>query len=226
MEGLSGVEESLYIQCLFKTISFYNVREELKKRKMYNGQESYYVMALKLRLALLSEASCSKQVRDELSAEIAGLVVKVLPGFYCSVNGCKFTTKDYYNKLIKHIKTHHGSGSLKLICQLNGCSRELSSLKMLQMHLKSGHRTRKSTVAIRQNQLAEQMLQLKCPSVSCGHQLFKTLTDLKRHLVRGHTEERKEEVKCLFAGCEFVSNKTGTVKSHFTRKHSTLHSLD
>ena len=53
---------------------------------MYNGQESYYVMALKLRLALLTEASCSKQVQDELSAEIAGLVVKVLPGFYCSVN--------------------------------------------------------------------------------------------------------------------------------------------
>jgi hypothetical protein len=219
MEGLCGAEETLYIKCLFKTISFHDVHEELKKRINYTGSDSYYTMTLKLRLDILCKASCSVKMQDELKSEICGLQMKVPLGYNCSVTGCKYNTKNY-NKLLIHLKMLHSSGGLRLVCQLKGCERELSSLKMLHLHLRSSHRTRKSTVVIKQSQLAEQMIKLKCQSVACGHQMFKTLKDLKVHLVKDHTE-KKEEIQCIFAGCDFLSNKTGTLRSHFTRKHPT-----
>ena len=219
MEGLSGAEESLYIKSLFKTISFHDVHEELKKRINYTGSDSYYTMTLKLRLDILSRASCNVKLQDELKSEMNGMQLKVPSGYTCSVSGCKYNTKNY-NKLLNHIKMLHSSGDLRLVCQLKGCERELSSLKMLHMHLRSSHRTRKSTVVIKQTQLAEQMIKLKCQSVTCGHQIVKTLKDLKVHLVKDHTE-KKEEVQCIFAGCDFSSNKSGTLRSHFTRKHPT-----
>ena len=98
MEGLCGAEETLYIKCLFKTISFHDVHEELKKRINYTGSDSYYTMTLKLRLDILCKASCSVKMQDELKSEICGLQMKVPLGYNCSVTGCKYNTKNY-NKL-------------------------------------------------------------------------------------------------------------------------------
>ena len=217
MEGLNGVEESLYIHCLFKTVSFADVKRELADRIDYNGNESYYVMTLKLRLTILKKASCNIQMQTELEAEIHGLQKKLVKGYNCSIVGCKFSTRNYDNLLL-HLKSLHSSGDHKVICQLKGCERELSSVKMLLVHLKICHRTRNSQVLLRQVHLAQQMSKLQCQSVSCGHQQMKTLQELKLHMVKDHTN-KMEEVECIFTGCDFQSQKTGSLRSHFTRKH-------
>ena len=116
MEGLNGVEESLYIHCLFKTVSFADVKRELADRIDYNGNESYYVMTLKLRLTILKKASCNIQMQTELEAEIHGLQKKLVKGYNCSIVGCKFSTRNYDNLLL-HLKSLHSSGDHKVICQ-------------------------------------------------------------------------------------------------------------
>ena len=208
MEALNGEEESLYIHCLFKTISFADLKRELADRIEFNGNESYYVMTLKLRLAILRKASCNIQMQTELEGEIKGLQKKIVKGYRCSIVGCNFASRNYDNLLL-HLKSLHSSRNHKVICQLKGCERELSSVKMLLVHLKSCHRTRNSQVLLKQAQLAQQMSKLQCQSSSCEHQQLKTLHELKSHMVQYHTN-KMEEVECIFSGCDFQSQKTGT----------------
>ena len=217
MEGQTGSEESLYIHCLFKTISFSNLKDELQKRSYDTSSESYYIMTLKLRLDILKKASCNEALQEEVKNEIEGLKQKIVVGYVCSIVGCKYRTRNY-DFLLSHLRSLHASGDNKVICQLNGCDRVLSSVKMLQIHIRANHRTRKSTVLIKQNQLVEILTRLKCLSASCGHQQSKTVKDLKLHLSTIHTDNG-EEVNCIFAGCKFQTQKTGTLRSHFSRKH-------
>ena len=217
MEGLKGKEESLYIQCLFRTINFADLKQELKNRTDGAVDNSYFIMTLKLRLHILQKASCNVKLQDELKTEIEGLDRKPPRGYKCSIAGCKYNTRNF-NLLLGHLRSLHSSREHKIICQLNGCERELSSVRMLQIHIRTCHRTRKSSVLLKQNQLAEQLSRLRCPAVSCGHQQSTTLKDLKSHIISEHTD-KMEEVDCIYAGCNFKSHKTGTLRSHFSRKH-------
>ena len=89
---------------------------------------------------------------------------------------------------------------------------------MLTVHIRTSHQTRKSSVRLKQNQLAEEMCELQCMSVSCGHQKFKTVKELKTHLRTAHTDKR-QEINCIFDGCHFRTNVSGTFKSHIFHKH-------
>ena len=216
MYGLSGHSESLYIKCLFRTISFEDVRYELRVRKLNPSEFSYHVMCLTLQLHLLQEVECSDGIVGKLKCELDGLKKKGI-GFYCSIAGCEFTSKNYKH-LMKHLKTLHITSNQRIVCQLHGCSREVTNVKMLDLHHKSNHNPRISSVGMRQNQLIDQVTVLKCMSTSCGHQTMKSLKELKIHIVHSHAE-KKEEVECIFKGCSFYTRKSGTLTSHWSNKH-------
>ena len=216
MDGLHGNDESLYIKCLFRTINFIDLKQELSSRQLHDCSDSYYVMCLRLRLHLLQDSSSNKDIISELKSELETLKKKSV-GYICSLAGCSFVTKNY-SRLIHHLKSLHSGTNQKITCQLRGCSRELSSVKMLDVHIKASHRTRRSTVCIKQSQLAEQLSTLACLSPSCGHQRVQSVKGLKIHLRSFHTD-KKQEVGCIFMGCNFTTQKSGTLKSHFSIKH-------
>ena len=216
MEGLCGEKESLYIKCLYRTINFVDLKQELLNRQLQVHSDSYYVLCLKLRLNLLRESSCSSELINEVENELEALKKKS-DDYCCSLAGCSFKSKDY-NKLVRLLKTLHSGTNQKIVCQLHGCVRELSNVKMLDLHIKTSHRRRKSTVCIKQNQIAEQLSTLNCVSSSCGHQRVKSIKELKIHLTKLHTD-KKQEVACIFLGCNFSTQKSATLNSHFSKKH-------
>ena len=87
----------------------------------------------------------------------------------------------------------------------------------MEVHLKSAHRPRQSTVALRQSQLVNNLTSLKCLEVSCGHQVVQTLKELKKHIL-AHLDKR-ETINCIFSECNFKTNNIGTFKSHISKKH-------
>ena len=216
MDGLHGHDESLYIKCLFRTISFIDLSQELSTRQLQDCSDSYYVMCLRLRLHLLQECSSNGDLISELKSELETLKKKS-DGYICSLAGCSFATINY-DKLIRHLKTLHSGTNQNIICQLHGCVRELSNVKMLDLHIKTSHRLRRSTVCIKQSQIAEQLSTLACLSPSCGHQRVQSLKDLRMHLSKVHTD-KKQEVVCIFIGCNFTTKKSATLSSHFSKKH-------
>ena len=129
MEDLNGENESIYIKCLFKTIIFEDLKQQLLRRGQNVSNDSYYVMSLKLRLDILQKSNCTSDVKRELEAELDTMRKKSL-GYICSLVGCKFRTKNY-DSLLHHLKILHTGTNQKLICQLHGCKRELSRAQSL-----------------------------------------------------------------------------------------------
>ena len=101
---------------------------------------------------------------------------------------------------------------------MNGCKRELTNVSMLKLHIKTCHRVRRNLFLMKQNQISEELSQLHCPSSSCGHQRVATIKEMKLHITRAHTD-KKEEVSCIFRGCNFKTQKTATFKSHMSKTH-------
>ena len=216
MEASSGPQDPFYIQALFRTITLNDLKEQLKMRQIVVPRNAtYYTMTLKLRLSILvTSNSCGDiqcQLRDEL-----GAMLEVKVGYVCSIVGCSFKSKNY-NFLLNHLKSMHSTTSQKIVCQLHNCNRELSSVKMLLLHIKNLHRARKNKVNIKHSQVAEEISSFKCLLVSCNNQKVKTIKELKAHLFR-HTD-KSESTECIFQGCTFVSTVTGTMKTHFSKKH-------
>ena len=176
--SVSSKYESLYSKCLFRTIGYEELKNELEKHKITIYSDSYYVMCLKLRLSLLKESDCCSDDVTSIEAELEA-INRSTRGYYCSFIGCKFTTPNY-NKLLTHLKTNHGGRNQNIVCQLGGCKRELSNLTMLNLHIKTCHRPRGNKFFIKQNQIAEQLTSLNCLSASCGHQKVASIKDLKK----------------------------------------------
>ena len=214
---LQGASEALYIKCLFKTISFPEVQAQLVQRGLESASDSYYIKTLRLRLHILKTEDCYKELQIDLETELAVIEKKSDKGYICSLSGCSYSSPSY-RKLMNHLKTIHTLTNQPLICQLNGCSRVLSSVKMLCLHVKTSHQPTKSSVSLRQNQLAEQLSTLKCMMTSCSHQQVKTVKELKSHLMKVHTD-RYEQVQCIFHECNFKADRSGTLSSHFCKKH-------
>ena len=120
---------------------------------------------------------------------------------------------DYVN----HLRALHSASKRSVTCQLKGCNRDFIGVSQLEVHLKNAHRNKKSSIAIRQSQLVDKLTSLKCLAVSCGHQEVPTLRELKKH-INTHLD-RRENVECIFAGCDFKTNNIGSFKSHISRKH-------
>ena len=180
--------------------------------------DSYYTMTLKLRLHILETENCYPSIQTEIKAELALVQEQSARGYKCSVPGCSFRSVNY-KSLLKHIKALHGATKQHLVCQLYGCTRVLSCLQMLNLHIRTSHQPgRRSSVSLKQNQLTEEMTSLRCRLSSCSHQKFKTIRELKVHITSNHTD-KMEEVECIFCDCSFRADRTGTLRSHFSRKH-------
>ena len=218
MDQLHGQNETLYIKCLFRTVTFHELKSELISRGMKMNNDSYYTMTLKLRLSILETENCYQAIQAQIKAELALVKEENRTGYKCSVPGCNYCSINY-KCLIKHIKAVHGSTKQHLVCQSGGCTRVLSSLKMLLLHIRTSHQlANRSSVRLKQNQLTEEMSSLKCRLTSCSHQKFKTVKDLKNHLTSVHTD-KMQAVECIFCDCSFSADRTGTLRSHFSRKH-------
>ena len=218
MDQLHGTSETLYIKCLFRTVTFHELKAELISRGIEQSNISYYTMTLKLRLSILETEDCYKDIQAEIKAELALVLEKNVKGYKCSIPGCNYCSVNY-KCLIKHIKALHGTTKQHIVCQRGGCTRVLSSLQMLMLHIRTSHQPGKqSSVRLKQNQLTEEMSSLRCRLSSCSHQKFKTVRDLKIHLTSVHTD-KMQAVECIFYDCSFSADRTGTLRSHFSRKH-------
>ena len=153
--------------------------------------------------------------QENLKKELEGLV-RLKPGYVCSITGCGFKSRNH-KLLLLHLRSLHQNTNQPIKCQFNECDRVLSSVKMLMVHVKTYH-TRGEKENLNHVKIIENLSVLRCLSVSCQHQQFKTLKELKVHLTSFHTG-CYETVDCIFTGCKFANNVTGTLRSHFSKKH-------
>ena len=227
---LFGVqEEELYNKCLFKHISMKDLETELSQRDvLFYPSDSYHILTTKLKLAILEKSCAQSDVQREFRSDITAFYGSGKPGekwetYKCCLNGCKYEAKEH-KKYVSHLQIHQ-SIPHKIVCQLRGCTRELSNLSMLKTHIKISHRSpRVSMVSLKQNQLVQELINLCCMETSCGHQKVSNLIELKKHLVV-HTA-RRDMVHCPFAGCEYETNQTKTLRSHLSRKHPLQQAAD
>ena len=217
-----------YNKCLFRTISYFELKHELEMRNInFSPSDSYYILTLKLRREILrkTDPKCiiGMKIDEEITAYKSNLH-SVGNRYKCSLVGCSFLCKNHA-KYMSHLEFVHQNSTSRFTCNYgHNCPRTFQTFKLLKSHVANYHVKHRSSVVVRQNMLVEQLLQVKCLQVSCGHEIVSTISKLKLHLY-SHTD-RKEEVKCIF--CPYKSDTTGTLKSHFCRKHKvqTIDQLD
>ena len=217
-----------YNKCLFRTISYFELKHELEMRNInFSPSDSYYILTLKLRREILrkTDPKCiiGMKIDEEITAYKSNLH-SVGNRYKCSLVGCSFLCKNHA-KYMSHLEFVHQNSTSRFTCNYgHNCPRTFQTFKLLKSHVANYHVKHRSSVVVRQNMLVEQLLQVKCLQVSCGHEIVSTISKLKLHLY-SHTD-RKEEVKCIF--CPYKSDTTGTLKSHFSRKHKvqTIDQLD
>ena len=216
--------EDLYGKCLFRTISYVDVKTQLHARNVnFAPSDSYYILTLKLRRDILLEGNSKSETAKHITEEINALTASrhsIGSRYKCSLTGCNFLSTKY-EKYLRHLEFVHHNSSARFVCNFrHQCSRSFPSFSSLKCHYNSCHKNKvywntKSGVSVRQNQLVEQLIQLRCEKASCGHSTVCSLRKFKAHLYT-HTD-KKEEVQCLF--CSYTSNTSGSLKSHFSRKH-------
>ena len=218
---MEGKDQEIYNKVLFRTASLFELKNGLSERNIsYNASDSYYLLTLKLRVVILRANDVQNEVRKSMEEEIEVIVAsqRKTPGlrYECSVPGCKFHCLNYSNYL-KHLSFLHQNSGSRLVCQYrNKCNRDFQTVQMLKTHFLNSHKNQwRSSLAIRQNQLIEELTSLRCMKNSCGNQISGGIVELKKHLYK-HTN-KKEEVQCPF--CLYLTNNTGTLKQHMSRKH-------
>ena len=176
------------------------------------------MMTLKMRAKILEEAGAEpdvlKQLEDEISA--SNQFQQKRKVYNCCLTGCTFKT-GVHSLYVKHLKTLHSNTRHRTICKLKGCERDFTSVNLLEVHLKVSHYSRPSLVKLAQNQIVEKFLKLKCLSDSCHHQNVQSLKELKKHL--NYHFERKEAVFCIFSGCKFQTDVSGSMRDHLSKRH-------
>ena len=220
---LFGIEEEgLYNRCLFSQISLNELENELKKRNIvFNSSDSCKMLTTKLKLHILNSSKVQPSVVKQLERELEEFSSDKSKNekhkhYKCSLPGCNHVAK-HHVKYVKHLQLHE-SLPFKILCQLKGCQRELSNVAMLRTHISTCHRTpRTSSVLLKQSQLVEELVNLRCLQTECDHQLVGSLADLKRHL-KSHTDKR-EMVQCPFADCSYETYVSGSFTSHLSRIH-------
>ena len=214
---MEGPDFEFYSRCIFRTISIDALQEELQSRNVvYSTSDSYYILTLRLRKKILESLNIHHTVLEEINKELSIYEkTKNRSRYECFLPGCTFRClrhRDY----VGHLEVVHMNTSSRYVCQFRyECSRDFPTISLLKGHLSKDHSRRLSSVVINQNLLVNQLITLKCPKTSCGHQSVSSITLLKKHLLI-HTD-KKEEVQCIF--CAYKCNTSGTLKSHFSRKH-------
>ena len=216
---MEGKDLVIYNKSLFNKISYCELKSELILRKInFSPSDSYAILTFKIRRDILQNLNIQHAVVQSLDKEIKiyeDTKHKFGASYICSLPGCSFKCLRHRSYMFHLLNVHHNTKS-RMVCQFqHECSRDFPTVEMLKRHIKSDHQRRTSSVVINQNQLVEKVTVLKCRMISCGNQTSSTILWLKKHLY-SHTD-KKEEVQCVF--CHFITDTTGTLKSHFSRKH-------
>ena len=216
---MDGQDQTLYNKCLFRTVSYAEIKSEMVLRSInFSPSDSYYILTLKLRREILGKNEENKQLLKNLDDEIAADNASkhtVGSRYRCALIGCLYTSANHA-KYMKHLDLVHHNTKARLACQFKHvCERDFPGLSMLKTHVADTHKKKTSSVAIRQDQLVEELAKLRCLQASCGHHTFSKIIDLKNHLY-SHTK-KKEDVGCLF--CTYQTNTTGSLASHMSRHH-------
>lgn len=211
--------QRLYSRCLFKTIDFRTLQSELLARSVQvSCTDSFGLLTLKLRLELLIESDVNPEIIEQLRSEIS-LETRSKNSYKCCLIGCPFKTVNH-RMYIKHLQNLHSNTKQMLECQFRGCKRQFIGVRSLEVHLKVAHSSRKSMVQMKHQEIVENVVELKCLQISCHHQITHTMKELKKHL-NSHFL-KKETVGCIFEGCKFETDISGSLRDHFSKKHRNL----
>ena len=216
---MEGKDLEIYNQCLFKTISLHALKSELNARNVYfSPSDTFLMLTLRMRKDILETLQIQHSVVASIENEIKAYeAIKKKSGssYDCSFPGCPFRCI-HHRKYLQHLDNVHHNSKSRVVCQFrHECNRDFPTVQMLKVHVKKDHERRESSVAIKQNQLVQEITTLKCGEKSCNFQSVSNLSALKKHLFT-HTD-KKEETRCIF--CDYKTNTTGTLKSHLSRKH-------
>ena len=216
---MEGRDFELYNFCLFKTISLVNLKEALLAKIVnFSPSDTYAMLTLRMRRAILENLDIQHSVIESIDLELEVFEKtkqRTGSGYDCSVPGCTFRCF-WHRKYVAHLDLVHYNTKSRVVCQFrHDCSRDFPSVNLLKSHLKRYHEKKESSVSIRQNQLVEEIVTLKCQEKSCSNQLVTSIVALKKHMLT-HTD-RKELVQCIF--CGYRTNTSGTFKSHCSLKH-------
>ena len=212
-------EAELYNKCLFRAISLKDLLNELERKKVeFTDTDSYLILTLKMRAKLLEESNADQSLIQPLQDEIKSYQsnVREKKVYTCCLTGCPYKTNNH-EKYVSHLRACHPNSRQKMVCKVKGCQRDFHGLNLLEIHVKTAHRSRPSLVKLSQSQLVEQLNRLKCLSFSCSHQIVPNIKELKKHL-KTHFD-RRETIGCIFSGCNFETDNAGTLRSHFSRIH-------
>jgi hypothetical protein len=91
-------EQEVYSQCLFKTISFHELKKELKKKNVsFPPSDSYYILTLKMRAKILEEAGAEPNLLKETEDEIGSnnKSKQKRKAYNCCLTGCTFKTVNW-----------------------------------------------------------------------------------------------------------------------------------
>ena len=106
-------EESLYNQCLFKTITLQTLKLE------FSSVESYHILTIKIRALLLKESNTDpvaiQALEDEITFFYSSLKVKSL--YHCCLAGCPYKTSNH-KMYVSHLRALHSNSRQKMTCQL------------------------------------------------------------------------------------------------------------
>lgn len=216
---MDGQDQELYNKCLFRTVSYEELKSKMIVRKInFSPSDSYYILTLKIRREILLKSDVNAQLVKNLDEEISSYYASkhtVGSRYRCCLVGCSYSCTNH-SKYMNHLEFVHQNTPSRLTCQFrHNCERDFPSFSMLKAHVGNVHKKKTSSVALQQNQLVAEITKIKCPQSSCGQATFSRIDDLKTHLY-SHTN-KKEEVGCLF--CSYKTNTTGSLSSHLSRNH-------
>ena len=127
--------EDLYGKCLFRTISYVDVKTQLHARNVnFAPSDSYYILTLKLRRDILLEGNSKSETAKHITEEINALTASrhsIGSRYKCSLTGCNFLSTKY-EKYLRHLEFVHQNSSARLVCNFrHHCSRSFPSFSSL-----------------------------------------------------------------------------------------------
>ena len=99
MEDIVRYLEEVYTKCLFRTITYDDVKRQLTARNVnFSPSDSYYILTLKLRRDILLEGNRESETAKHIKEEIDALTASrhsIGSWYKCSLTACNFLCTKY-----------------------------------------------------------------------------------------------------------------------------------